>query len=436
MNSLGTSYLSPYALALNATSSQIGILHALSSLFPSFVQLKACRLIEKFSRKKVVLFGVLMQALMFLPIIATGVLFYYGIWTDYLIWLLIGFITLFYAFGSAVHPMWFSWMGSLVKEEERGRYFSKRNRITGFFGVISMVAGALILDYANAIGYVLVGFGVLFVLAFTLRMFSLNLLKQQYEPKIKVKKRDYFTFFQFLKRAPETAFGRFSIFNGFMRIAVGISAPFWVVYILRELGYSYFWYMVVVVAGVSFQLAWYPILGKISDRFGNAWVLKFSSLMLVLVPLLWVISPYLGLSSTYLMVYLIFVPQFFSGLAWAGFNLSTNNYIYDSVKEEKRSFGSAYSNFISGIGTFAGAGIGSFLVLFDVGFMNIILFAFLISGILRLLVIGIGARYLREVRHVKKFSVQYVMREFRPAQGIVKEVHYFKNIIDKVEHFV
>ena len=51
----GVSYLSPFALALNATSSQIGILHAIISLLPSIVQLNASELIKKFSRTKIVL---------------------------------------------------------------------------------------------------------------------------------------------------------------------------------------------------------------------------------------------------------------------------------------------------------------------------------------------------------------------------------------------
>ena len=36
----GLSYLSPFALAMNATSSQVGILHAVISLLPSLVQLR------------------------------------------------------------------------------------------------------------------------------------------------------------------------------------------------------------------------------------------------------------------------------------------------------------------------------------------------------------------------------------------------------------
>jgi len=45
---LGASYLAPFALAIQATTAQIGILHAIASLVPSVSQLGSCKLIQKF----------------------------------------------------------------------------------------------------------------------------------------------------------------------------------------------------------------------------------------------------------------------------------------------------------------------------------------------------------------------------------------------------
>ena len=82
--SLGLSYFSPFALAMKATASQVGILHAVVNLIPSLVQLKASALLEKFSRKRVVLIGVMAQILLFIPMILTGVLFFMGV--PYMVW--------------------------------------------------------------------------------------------------------------------------------------------------------------------------------------------------------------------------------------------------------------------------------------------------------------------------------------------------------------
>jgi MFS family permease len=425
LSGFGISYFTPYALALNASSSQIGFLSSLASLFPSIVQLKSLKLIEKFSRKKIAVISALLQNLMLIFIILAGVLFYFNV--PYTVWILILFIALFYGFGAVTHPAWFSWMGSLVPEKTRGRYFSRRNRITGFFGLLTMILGAVLLDFSRKFGFVLLGFGILFSLAFILRLISIKLLSRQYEPKLKIHKKDYFSLWQFLKKAPETPFGRFTIFISFMRIAINIAGPFWAVYMLKDLAFPYIWFMLITVSGVISQLIFYPLIGKFSDRFGNVLLLRVSTSIMFIIPALWIIAPYMGLSMFGMKIYLLTIPQIIGGFAWAGYYLATNNYIYDSVKKEKRSYGLAYFNLLNGLGMFIGAGIGGLIALADIFFMNKLLFIFMISGIARFFVAIIGSRFLREVRHVKEFSSQFIIKEFQPVKGLVKEVHNLRS---------
>lgn len=434
LSGFGSSYFSPFAIALNASSSQIGVLGALAGLLPGFVQLQSSKLIEKFSRKKVLIISAIFQILILIPIIFSGVLFFYGY--NHMAWVAIGLIILFYSIGAIGGPMWFSWMGSLVPENCRGKYFSKRNRVTGFFGLVSLVVGGLILNYFKTAGHILIGFGVLFSIAFILRGISITLLAKQYEPKLKIRKKDYFTFFQFLKKAPETPFGRFAIFITFLWIAIGIGSPFFAVYMLRNLGFSYFWFMIITVSGVLFQLMFLPVIGKMSDKFGNSFLIKISSFLFFLTPFLWVASAYLGLSDFALKMFLVFIPEVFGGFAWAGYNISVNNYSYDSIRKEKRSFGISYLNFMAGIGVFFGGLIGAGLALINISFMNIILFIFAVSGIARLLVVLIGSKYLKEVRHVEHFKSQFIYKEIKPMQGFVRELHHINDKDGKVIPFV
>lgn len=436
-NGFGPSYFTPYALAVNATSSQVGFLHAITSFLPSIAQLFSSKLIEKYSRKKIVIWSVLLMTLMFIPLIASAYFFLQGY---SVIWSVIIFMALFHGLGAIAHPAWFSWMGSLVPEADRGSYFSKRNRITGFFGLVSMLIGAFILDYfgeatwAGFTGWGMAGFGLIFTLAFSFRMISLIYFGKQYEPRLKVRKKDYFSFWQFLKKSPDTPFGRFSIYTTFFRLVMGIAAPFWAVYMLRDLGFSYTWFMAITVAGTLFQLAFYPLLGKFSDRFGNVLLLKVASVVFVVGPLTWVASPYIGLEGVWLFVYLLIVPHIFAGFAWAGYNLAANNYIYDSVSKEKRSFGITYHNLLNGLGMFIGASLGSLLVTIEFSFANTIIVIFGISAILRLIVFLIGQKYLREVKHVRRFTKQFIINEFKPMQGLVREVHSLNNIGTKLIH--
>ncbi len=437
---LGLSYFSPFALAMNATAVQVGILFAVINLLPSIVQMKGSVLIGKFSRKKIVLIGLAWKILLWVPIILTGYLFYIGV--PHMVWVLIVLVGLFYSFGAIVHPAWFSWMGSLVPENRRGKYFSRRNQAAGFFGIVTMVAGAVLLDgvkeigvsNGNVVGFTMLGFGLLFVISAITRVWSWSLLKRQYEPRIKVRKKDYFSCRQFLNKCSSNPFGRFVVFRGLLSFVVGIAGPFWAVYMLRDLGFSYVWFMLITVSATVFHLVFLPLMGKMSDRFGNIKVMSICSWLIVATPLLWLGSTLIG-NVLWVKIYLLFVPSIVGGFAWSGYNLATNNYVYDAVSSRKRGFGVAYMNLIVGVGIFLGASLGSLLVWFDFSFMNPLLFVFAVSFVGRFLVVTFGLRILREVRHVRKFSSNYIIKELQPVRGVVREVHYLEHLVEKVEHF-
>jgi MFS family permease len=431
---LGFSYITPFAIAMNATSSQIGILNALINLFPTIAQLKVSKLIEKYSAKRIVLNGVLAQIILWFLIVLTGIGFYFKFPAT--IWILIILATTIYSLNSFTHPAWFLWMGYLVPKEIRGRYFSKRNIVVGFFGILSMILGAIFLDKINLISnpqnilfYTIIGFGILFLFALIFRIWSLLILKKTYEPNIKIRKKDYFSFWEFLKRAPSTPFGKFTIFRGFFSIGIGISVPFFELYLLRNLGFSYIWFMAIIVSGTFFQLIFLPMLGKISDRFGNVKLTKISSFLIILVPGLWFLSVFVK-DPLLLRLYLLIVPSIVSGFAWAGYNLSTNNYIYDAVSPKKRCFGVSYMNITVGISMFIGSLIGTIIVWHGISFMDSILFIFLLSTLTRLAVFLFGIKYLKEVRPVKKFSSRFLIKEFRPFHEMIKEANFIGHLFE------
>jgi len=437
----GLSYFSAFALAMNATASQVGILYAIVGLLPGIIQLKGSKLIEKFSRKKIVLFGVMIQIIIMIPIILTGILFLKGV--PHMVWAFILLVALFYGAIGIDHPAWFSWMGSLVPEEDRGKYFSKRNRFIGFFSVLTMIVGAVVLDFSKglgesggeALGFTILGFGLLFALSSIARFWSWTFLARQYEPKLKVRKKDYFSFWQFLQRAPDSPFGRFTIFRGFISIAIGIASPFWAVYMLRDLGFSYVWFMSIAISATLFQVMFFPIIGKFSDKFGNVKLMKTCTGILFLVPLLWVVSSFIP-NPLIVWLYLLLVLGIIDGFAYAGYNLASNNYVYDAVSQQKRGFGISYMTLIVGVGTFIGAGIGSIIAWIGVPFMSTILFIFLVSGISRFVVVFFGAKYLREVRKVRRCPPGYILTEINPVQGITREFHNLEHLVKKVEHYI
>jgi len=146
MDGAGVKYITPYAIALGASNAQIGFLTSIPTLLGTFSQLFSHKAIEKFSRKKVITFGVLLQALMWIPLIFVGYLFFFkGINHGFSATLVILFYTLFTIFGSFISPAWNSLMKDDV-EKDRGKYFGNRSRIIDFIGLLVMLVCGFILN--------------------------------------------------------------------------------------------------------------------------------------------------------------------------------------------------------------------------------------------------------------------------------------------------
>jgi MFS family permease len=148
--------------------------------------------------------------------------------------------------------------------------------------------------------------------------------------------------------------------------------------------------------------------------YGNREMLKFGSILVSLIPILWILSKN--------PIYLIFIPQLVSGIGWAAFNLAASNFIYDSVTPQRRGICVAYYNLLNGLGVFMGAALGGFLANYlTISFMNKLLFIFLVSGILRIIVSFIMMPKIKEVR-------QKVAPPRRNPLSYLKEMKNIKEI--------
>ncbi|MFA5159865.1 MAG: MFS transporter [Candidatus Omnitrophota bacterium] len=183
---------------------------------------------------------------------------------------------------------------------------------------------------------------------------------------------------------------KFVFYVASIMFATNLAAPFFTVYMLRDLHFNYLLFMIIRFASVVAGLISFPIWGKHADAVGNAKVLTLTSFLIPAIPLLWMISP--------LPPYLVCV-EIFSGFVWGGFNLCALNFIYDAVSSGKRIRCLSYFSFITGIAIFLGALGGGFLVEHVPPLRgSTILTVFLISGVLRFLSHFILSGKFREVR--------------------------------------
>ena len=422
--SFGDHYILPFAIAINVSNSAVAFLGSISGLFGPLSQIFCLKLIEKHSRKKIVLKSVFFESLIWLPLIAISILFYKGILTEILPLIFMLFFSMYIFIANIGVPAWFSWIGDLVDGKYRGRWFSKRDMIIGFISAVLAITASFFLDYLKKNSLTMFGFAILFSLAFISRLISWRILKKQYEPEMKFDKAYYFSFWDFLKQAPKNNFGKFSIFRAFFGFATSMSSVLLAIYFLKILEFSYSTYMIITLSVTLFSLIFLGLWGKFADIYGNYFVLYISSFLISTIPILLILSPS--------PLYLILVPQFVSGISWAGFNLASGNFIYDNVRQQKRAIAVSYYNIVVGIGIFLGAGFTALLIkFFTINLIKSILIIFVLSSLARLFVILWWIPQIKEIRKIdgsvnSKALKNIILRDVKPT--LLEEVHQIMEI--------
>lgn len=414
MGGAGESYITPFAVEIGASNLQIGLMSSLVNLAGPIAQLFGSRLPEKFSRKKIVFISVLLQAFTWFLFISIG-------WLDlrlgklaYLAPLLIGVYIFYVCCGSLGGPAWFSLLGDAVPEAKRAKYFSRRNKINGLFSVVAAIIASVWLFYAASSGFLVAGFMALFGVAFLARLVSAYYFSRHYVAPIVLDNNYWFSFWDFLAKIPSGNFNRFAAYVATMNLVMAIAGPFFALYLWKDLALNPIWFAVVSTSAGIFSALSMTLWGRFADKYGNRELLRVGSLLLALMPFLWLVSPN--------PLYLIFVAQLVSGLGSAAFNLSASNFIYDSVSPQRRAICVAYYNLLNGGGIFVGSLIGGLLAQFlQLKFISIFFFIFIVSGVLRLLITEFFLPLIKEIKfgHIppQKNPLLYV-RDIVPNMGV------------------
>jgi len=396
MYGFGEQYITPFALKLGASSSDIGIISSVPSFIGSLFQVVGAKLTDKYhSRKKIVTTFVMLQAIMILPLFIVPFL------TKSILLLTIIF-ALYLMCSNAGGPGWNSWIGSVIPENERAQYFSKRNKITLIFLLTSVLFAGIILNYFSDVN-IWIGFAILFGISFFGRMVSWYYLTKQFEPEYVVNDEEYFSFKDFLKKMPETNFGNFVMFRSLMSLAVMIASPFFAVYMLRDLNFTYIQYTIIVLVPMLIKILTVTYWGKYSKKIGTRNIMIVSAFLIAFIPAAWFVAGYFFFGHP-ILFFLIMIAESISGFAWAGFELTTFNYILETVSPGKRARCVAYFNIIFGTAVLVGGLSGSWLVGHlpkEYHGISVLLIVFIISAVARFIVPIIFLSKLQEVKMKK-----------------------------------
>lgn len=401
MSGAGETYFSAYAILLRASNTQIAFLAAAPALLGSLVQLIAAWLHHVTDRRKpLIMAGLFLQALVWLPLI----------WLPYYfpsqaVAIVIACIVLYYAGGNFAAPSWNSLLGDLVPEGGRGRYFGHRSRLANLWNFLALTGAGIVLHFWKLQGQERLGFMLVFSVALLARLYSLYQVARMHEPVHEHSDAEARTLRGLLTGLRDSHFMRFSLFNAAMNFAAGIAGPFFAVYMLRDLGFSYLQFTASTAIVVLTQFMTLSMWGRLGDAFGNRIILVVTGFLVSILPALWL------LSTSFLFIVAI---QVLGGLAWAGFHLSAGNFVYDTVAPSRRAAYSAVHNVLAALTTFVGAAFGGWLTTqlstqavlfgFEIELVSSLGWLFLISTIARLSTAIAFVPLLREVRSVAPIS--------------------------------
>ena len=327
-------YTVPFALFIGATTSQIGLLVAVPHLLASLSQLFVVDAVRWASRRRrLLIIGSALQTLTLAPLP----------WVTS-VPVLMALLTAYRITGAMLGPAWGSLMSDYLPEHRRGTYFGMRAQMTGLCGMLTLCLCGVLLGK--------VGFPAVLAAAAAARAISVWYMAQMADMPEHPHPPERFPVRDFVARLRQSNFARFALYVGGITFATQLTSAYFSVHMVRDLGLSYAAYTAVHLAASLTGFLSFPIWGRHADLVGNARVLRLNSVLIPLIPVLWLVSK----NPAWL-----FCVEAFSGFVWAGFNLCAANYLFDAVPAQRRVRALGYFNLLSGVCVFLGAGAGGWL---------------------------------------------------------------------------
>ncbi|UCE84721.1 MAG: MFS transporter [Deltaproteobacteria bacterium] len=368
MVGLGETYLPAFVLASGLGALAAGWIATLPLLAGSVLQLVTPYGVRRLgSYRRWVVLCARLQALSFLPLVA-------GAWTGAVRseWVFV-VAAAYWGFGMATSPAWNAWVGALVPQDLRARYFARRahrGQVALLTGVL--LAGAL-LDALE--GGPVSGFAVLFAGAACARWISAAFLARQSEPPGLVEGHRHVSPARALRHLGRGEGTRLLAYLLGIQVSVYIAAPFFTPYMLGPLRLSYTGFTVLIAAAFVARIAVLPLLGPAAHRFGSRPVLRAGALAIVPLPALWLVSDSL--------LYLVAV-QLLAGSAWAALEYATQLLFFESLEERDRASILTVFNLANTLAMVVGCAIGGLLFSWALADRSAYQLLFLVSAAARL----------------------------------------------------
>ena len=410
---LTANFFAPFALKLNASNFDISMLTVLPVVFSALIQLFSPVTMERYpKRARFTGISICLQVIFLMMALITPVLFKLKI--SYAINIFIVFIVLSTMSASLSGPVWLSLMSETVQKKEYGKYFAWRSKISTIISLfVSFIAG-FALDLFKGFR----GFMLIFFIAGICRIISGFFVSKMTEVPFTIKEEDRFSYFDFISRLPESNYAKFTMYLALMNFTVVFAGPFFAVYMLKELHFSYFTYNMVILSAALSTLLSLAFWGLYADKIGSIKIIKICSIFISVLPALWLLSS----NPIYLCVI-----NFLGGYVWAGFSLAAGNFTLHAVRESKRVRAISYNSLTVGIFVFIGGITGGLLLPYMPHVKGSQILAIItLSAILRLFVYLLFSKSFSEVQEKV---------EPMEDRDFIMSVLWVKPVVDSVNSF-
>ena len=424
----GGLFLTGLALYLGMNEFMIGFLSAIPFLTTIF-QLPTSYYLEKKGRRKpVTTLGALAARIIWLPVMVVAVMPGLSVFSKSIIVLM--FIFLSQSFMAVSFVSWLSWISDIVPERIRGRFFGTRNMLCGAAGMVTMIVFGNLLDFLKSRQMLAGGFSIVLVFAVIFGLQSVYFQKKISEPARQAPTRLPVSFCKGIFLPFKDAnFRRFVIFACAWSFSVYFASPFFTLYFLRELHFSYAFVAFLGTVSALSDLLGMHFWGRISDKVKNKAVIQVASWVAVFLPLAWAtVLP--GSRFIPIMLHII------GGGFWAGINLCMNNLLFGIAPRENKPFFMAAYNIAGGFGAAISPIIAGLIlnrldgVSFQIAQINLVplQLVFITSTVFRLLSSRLLLARIKETEAVEPIQVIRIIRNIRTlniASGFNHLLHPF-----------
>ncbi len=347
---IGSVFISKFAIMLNATPFQFGLLMA-AAQFSQVFQLFGVIFTRRLHHYRLPTIVVAFIA-RFLPMLLIIPLLYME--RGWAIWIFLTIMFLSCSFSSITGNIWVAWVSSIFPQRVRGRFFSTRSQVHLLVGMVVGFLASLFVDSFvtprdgwkfsllrnwGISEYFLpanekYGITMVIVAGAFISLIGLIILARQPDRRKQPDLRKLgVILFEPLKNAN---FRKLLLFTTWWMLALGIGSAYWQPFMLDNLGMSTFEVtMYGTISSISMMLfirGW----GRFIDRYGNKTAMKIAIVLGSINPALWCFVS----QDSY---WLLWIEAASSGFMWSGVGIIYTNFVLSiAPKEQRQTYSAIY----------------------------------------------------------------------------------------------